>query len=85
MLPTNVSGAWAQLAPGYQAQTGYDSYVNFWGTIRSVSVGSVTQKGANRAVVALTYTLRNGSTTSENRWIEVVGDSAKLQIAGSGT
>ncbi|MGK8522819.1 protein kinase domain-containing protein [Nocardia asteroides] len=85
MLPTNVSGAWSQLAPGYQAQTGYDSYVNFWGTIRSVSVGSVTQNGANRAVVALTYTLKNGTTTSENRWIEVVGDRAKLQIAASGT
>ncbi|MGW4713827.1 serine/threonine-protein kinase [Nocardia sp. NPDC004260] len=85
MLPTNVSGAWTQLAPGYQAKTGYDSYVNFWGTIRSVSVGSVTQNGANRAVVALTYTLKNGTTTSESRWIEVVGDSAKLQIAASGT
>ncbi|MEU6829553.1 protein kinase [Nocardia beijingensis] len=85
MLPGNVSGAWTQLAPGYQAQTGYDSYVNFWGTIRSVRVGSVTQNGANRAVVALTYTLKNGTTTSENRWIEVVGDSAKLQIAASGT
>ncbi|MBF6463579.1 serine/threonine protein kinase [Nocardia beijingensis] len=85
MLPTNVSGAWTQLAPGYQAQTGYDSYVKFWGTIRSVSVGSVTQNGGNRAVVALTYILKNGTTTSENRWIEVVGDSAKLQIAASGT
>ncbi|BDT99216.1 serine/threonine-protein kinase [Nocardia sputorum] len=85
MLPTNVSGAWTQLAPGYQAQTGYDSYVKFWGTIRAVSVGSVTQNGGNRAVVALTYTLKNGTTTSENRWIEVVGDSAKLQIAASGT
>ncbi|WP_067475801.1 serine/threonine-protein kinase [Nocardia amamiensis] len=85
MLPGNVSGAWSQLSPGYQAQTGYDSYVNFWGTIRAVRVGSVTQSGANRAVVALTYTLKNGSTTSENRWIEVAGDSAKLQIAASGT
>ncbi|WP_454196584.1 protein kinase domain-containing protein [Nocardia sp. Marseille-Q1738] len=85
MLPGNVSGAWTQLSPGYQAQTGYDSYVNFWGTIRAVRVGSVTQNGANRAVVALTYTLKNGTTTSENRWIEVVGDSAKLQIAASGT
>ncbi|UAK30459.1 protein kinase [Nocardia asteroides] len=85
MLPANVSGAWTQLAPVYQARTGYDSYVNFWGTIRSVSVGPVTQNGANRAVVALTYTLKNGTTTSENRWIEVVGDNAKLQIAASGT
>ncbi|WP_330229976.1 protein kinase [Nocardia sp. NBC_00508] len=85
MLPGNVSGAWTQLSPGYQAQTGYDSYANFWGTIRSIRVGPVTQNGANRAVVALTYTLKNGTTTSENRWIEVAGDSAKLQIAASGT
>ncbi|WP_327118374.1 protein kinase [Nocardia sp. NBC_01730] len=85
MLPGNVSGAWSQLSPGYQAQTGQDSYVSFWGTIRSVSVGAVTPNGSNRAVVALTYTLKNGTTTSENRWIEVVGDSGRLQIAGSGT
>ncbi|MDO3648487.1 serine/threonine-protein kinase [Nocardia mangyaensis] len=85
MLPGNIGGAWAQLAPGYQAQTGgYGEYSSFWSTVRSVSVGSITPSGRNRAVVTLTYRLINGTVTSENRWIEVTGDAGGLRIAGSG-
>lgn len=85
MLPGNIGGAWAQLAPGYQAQTGgYAQYSSFWSTVRSVTVGSITPNGENRAVVSLTYHLANGTVTSENRWIQVSGTGASLQIAGSG-
>ncbi|WP_336088310.1 serine/threonine-protein kinase [Nocardia sp. SSK8] len=85
MLPGNIGGAWAQLAPGYQTQTGgYGEYSRFWSSVRAVTVGSITPSGQNRAVVALTYRLANGSVTSENRWIQVSGDGGNLQIAGSG-
>ncbi|MFJ2663105.1 serine/threonine-protein kinase [Nocardia fluminea] len=85
MLPGNIGGAWAQLAPGYQAQTGgFGQYSSFWSSVRSVTVGSITPSGPNRAVVTLTYQLTNGTVTSENRWIQVSGDAGNLQIAGSG-
>ncbi|MFD6396282.1 protein kinase [Nocardia sp. NPDC060249] len=85
MLPGNIGGAWAQLAPGYQAQTGgFGQYSSFWSSVRSVTVGSITPSGQNRAVVTLTYQLTNGTVTSENRWIQVSGDAGNLQIAGSG-
>ncbi|MGW4634131.1 serine/threonine-protein kinase [Nocardia sp. NPDC004415] len=85
MLPGNIGGAWAQLAPAYQAQTGgYGDYSSFWSTVRSVSVGSITPSGQNKAVVSLTYHLANGTVTSENRWIQVTGDAGHLQITGSG-
>ncbi|WP_280345605.1 serine/threonine-protein kinase [Nocardia neocaledoniensis] len=85
MLPGNIGGAWAQLAPGYQAQTGgFGQYSAFWSTVRSVTVGSITPSGENRAVVSLTYHLTNGSVTSENRWIQVIGTGGGLQIAASG-
>ncbi|MFC9659114.1 serine/threonine-protein kinase [Nocardia sp. NPDC127606] len=85
MLPGNIGGAWAQLAPGYQAQTGgFGQYSSFWSSVRSVTVGSITPSGQNRAVVTLTYQLANGTVTSENRWIQVSGDAGNLQIAGSG-
>lgn len=85
MLPGNVSGAWSQLAPGYQAQTGgFGQYSSFWSTVRSVGVGAITPSGADRAVVSLTYRLTNGTVTSENRWIQVAGSGAGLQIVGSG-
>jgi eukaryotic-like serine/threonine-protein kinase len=86
MLPGNVGAAWTQLSPSYQAQTGgYDAYARFWSTIRSVSVGAITPNGENRAVVSLTYNLNNGSTSSENRWIQVASDNGRLLIAASGT
>ncbi|WP_405147105.1 protein kinase [Nocardia salmonicida] len=85
MLPGNIGGAWAQLAPGYQAQTGgFGQYSSFWSSVRSVTVGSITPSGPNRAVVTLTYQLANGTVTSENRWIQVAGDAGNLQITGSG-
>ncbi|MGW6727729.1 serine/threonine-protein kinase [Nocardia sp. NPDC055029] len=85
MLPGNIGGAWAQLAPGYQAQTGgFGQYSSFWSTVRSVTVGSITPNGENRAVVSLTYHLTNGTVSSENRWIQVSGTGNALQIAGSG-
>ncbi|MFC4373865.1 serine/threonine-protein kinase [Nocardia halotolerans] len=85
MLPGNTSAAWSRLAPHYQAQTGgYAEYASFWSTVRSVTVGSITVSGQNRAVVSLTYHLSNGSVSSENRWIQVTGDAGNLQIAGSG-
>lgn len=85
MLPGNIGGAWAQLAPGYQAQTGgYSAYSSFWSTVRSVTVGSITPNGESRAVVSLTYHLTNGTVSSENRWIQVSGTGNALQIAGSG-
>jgi hypothetical protein len=86
MLPGNVGAAWTQLSPSYQAQTGgSDAYARFWSTIRSVSVGAITPNGENRAVVSLTYNLNNGSTSSENRWIQVASDNGRLLIAASGT
>ncbi|MFC6012148.1 serine/threonine-protein kinase [Nocardia lasii] len=85
MLPGNIGAAWAQLSPGYQAQTGgFGQYSSFWSSVRSVSVGSITPSGQNRAVVVLTYQLANGTVTSENRWIQVSGEGGNLQIAGSG-
>ena len=84
-VPGNVQGAWSQLTSSYQAQTGgFGSYSQFWSTVRSVSVASITPNGENRAVVSLTYNLKNGSTSSENRWIQVASENGRLLIAASG-
>ncbi|NNH69403.1 serine/threonine protein kinase [Nocardia uniformis] len=85
MLPGNVSGAWSMLSPSYQATTGgFNTYAQFWGTIAAVRVGGVTPSGNNRATVALTYTLKNGSTSSENRWIQVESSNGRMLITASG-
>ncbi|PXX59232.1 serine/threonine protein kinase [Nocardia tenerifensis] len=88
MLPGNTSAAWSQLTPSYQAQAssnGYNGYASWWGTVRSVSVNSVTAQGENQAVVSLTYHMKNGETRSESRWIQVVSENGRMLISGSGT
>ncbi|MBF4997173.1 protein kinase [Nocardia sp. BSTN01] len=86
MLPGNTSGAWAELAPSYQSQTGgYAQYSNFWSTVSSVRVGGVTQSGPGRAVATLTYTLKNGTVTSESRWFTVDTATGRMLITASGT
>ncbi|MEV6135499.1 serine/threonine-protein kinase [Nocardia sp. NPDC051990] len=83
-LPGNVQGAWSQLSPGYQAQTGgYSAYAAFWSTIRSVRVNGTTPSGSDAATVALTYVKTDGTTTTENRWIQVGSDNGRLVIAAS--
>ncbi|WP_067562758.1 serine/threonine-protein kinase [Nocardia acidivorans] len=85
MLPGNVNGAWGMLSPSYQAQTGgFGSYSQFWGSISSVSVGGVTPAGENRAVVNLTYRMKNGQVNTESRWIQVDSTGGRMVIAASG-
>ncbi|TLF98217.1 serine/threonine protein kinase [Nocardia cyriacigeorgica] len=84
MLPGNAAAAWSQLSPAYQAQTGYSDYLNFWSGISAVTVHSVTPSGDTGATVSLTYTLKDGSTSTESRWIQVASDNGRLLIANSG-
>ena len=63
----NRDSTWNQLSPRMQGTAGgRSSYDGFWRTIRSVSVNRVqADAAANRAVVSLTFTKTNGSTTTE--------------------
>ncbi|WP_280467895.1 serine/threonine-protein kinase [Nocardia cyriacigeorgica] len=84
MLPGNAAGAWYQLAPAYQVQTGYSDYIQFWSGISALTVHSVTPNGDTGATVSMTYTLKDGSTSTENRWIQVAAENGRLLIANSG-
>ncbi|MEV6276894.1 serine/threonine-protein kinase [Nocardia sp. NPDC051832] len=85
MLPGNVDGAWAQLAPAYQAQTGgYAAYSSWWRTIRSVSVSNVTPSG-DGATATINYVKANGQRDSETRWFRVSSDGGRLLITASST
>ncbi|MBU3062017.1 serine/threonine protein kinase [Nocardia sp. NEAU-G5] len=85
-LPGNTNGAWSMLSPGYQAQTGsYDQYTSFWNGISSVGISNVKQDSPGHATATVTYTLKNGSTTSETRWFTVDSSAGRMQISGSGT
>lgn len=82
-LPDNPQGAWSMLAKDYQRQTGMNSYRDFWGSVRSVSVDSVSPRSDDSVTARLTYVMRNGSSQSENRWLSVELDRGELLISDS--
>lgn len=85
LLPGDISAAWSHLSPSYQAVTGgYDQYAQFWSDIGAITVNQVTPQGADVAVANLTYTLTDGSHTSENRWVRVGDNGRRLVIDDSG-
>ncbi|MBO0856801.1 MAG: serine/threonine protein kinase, partial [Nocardia sp.] len=86
MLPRDTSGAWSELSPSYQSQTGgYAEYVNFWSSVSAVQVSGVSATGPNRATATLTYTKSDGTVTSESRWFTVDSADGRMVITGSGT
>ncbi|MGW0249660.1 serine/threonine-protein kinase [Nocardia goodfellowii] len=85
MLPGNIDGAWSQLSPAYQAQTGgYNAYSSWWRTIRSVSVSNVTPSG-DGATATINYVKANGQRDSETRWFRVSSEGGRLLITASST
>ncbi|MET0901510.1 MAG: serine/threonine-protein kinase [Mycobacterium sp.] len=84
-LPDNTQDAWKMLSPEYQAKTGgMRQYRDFWQSVRSVTVESVSPRDATSVSARLTYVLRNGSTDSEQRWFEITTEDGNPVIADSG-
>jgi serine/threonine-protein kinase len=84
-LPDDTGSAWKMLSDSYQEQTGgRREYQSFWSSIRSVSVDSVSPRDDTSVSAQLTYVLRNGSTSSEQRWFQIEDIDGTPVIADSG-
>ncbi|MGK2880528.1 MAG: serine/threonine-protein kinase [Mycobacterium sp.] len=81
-LPGNPGAAWSMLTPEYQEQTGQVSYLDFWGSVDSVTVQSVSPRSDTSVVARLTYVI-NGRSQSENRWLSAELVDGELMISGS--
>lgn len=82
-LPADPDAAWTKLDTNYQQRNGRDDYLNFWSTIQSVSVLSVSPRDATSVVATIRYVLRNGGIDTENRWLSVVPRNGQLLIYDS--
>jgi serine/threonine protein kinase len=69
-LPANPTNAWAKLDGHCQQQTGQQEFFDFWATIQSVAVVSISPRDATSVVARLDYVRRNGQTDSEDRWLK---------------
>lgn len=70
-LPAHPTDAWAKLDAHYQSQTGQREFVDFWATIQSVTVLSLSPRDANSVVAELKYVRRNGTSNTEKRWLKM--------------
>lgn len=54
-----------------QNQTGQSDFNGFWATIQSVTVVSISPRDASSVVAELKYVRRDGTSSTENRWLKV--------------
>jgi serine/threonine protein kinase len=80
LLPGTVSAAWQRMTPNAQQMGGGEqSYQSFWGEVASVAVTSATAQGASVAT-GLTFSMKDGRTSSENYVVTLTGQSGQLMI-----
>ena len=82
-LPADAAAAWNRLDTNYQQRNGRADYLDFWSTIQTVSVLSVTPRDANSVVATIRYVLKDGRVDTENRWLSVVPRNGELLIYDS--
>ena len=70
-LPAHPTYAWAKLDAHCQNQTGQRQFLDFWASIQSVTLVSVSPRDATSVVAQLKYVRRNGTSDSENRWLKM--------------
>ncbi|GAB4664127.1 serine/threonine-protein kinase PknH/PknJ [Mycobacterium intracellulare] len=82
-LPAHPTDAWAKLDSQYQNQTGQREFVDFWATIQSVTVLSVSPRDASSVVAKLKYVRPDGTSSTETRWLKVVLVNGVMLLDGS--
>ncbi|KAA1246649.1 serine/threonine protein kinase [Mycobacterium simiae] len=82
-LPSHPSQAWTKLDIGYQQRTGWSSYLDFWSTVRSVTVLSVAPRDATSVTAHLRYLGADGHVQTEERWFRIVSVAGTLLIGDS--
>ncbi|TXH15444.1 MAG: serine/threonine protein kinase [Mycobacterium sp.] len=83
-LPAQPDAAWAKLDDHCKAQTGYAQFTDFWATIESVTVISISPRDATSVVARLKYVRRDGTSDTEDRWLKMssVGGTILLNESG---
>ena len=70
-LPAHPNDAWTKLDTHCQNQTGLRQYLDFWATIQSVTLVSVSPRDATTVIARLTYVRRDGQSDTEDRWFKM--------------
>ncbi|GGF99549.1 hypothetical protein GCM10007304_11750 [Rhodococcoides trifolii] len=82
-LPGSTEQAWATFDQRYANKTGKANFEQFWSTIRSVEVLSVTPRDASTVVARLRYVTKGGRVDTENRSLTLVDVQGRLLVDDS--
>ena len=83
-LPSHPMNAWAKLDAHSQNQTGQREFLDFWATIESVTLISVSPRDATSVVARLAYVRRNGHSDTEDRWLKMAQVDSVMLLDESG-
>ena len=82
-LPAHPYDAWAKLSPRHD-QTPQPEFVEFWATIQSVTLISISPRDATSVVARLRYVRNDGGSDTEDRWLKIVLVQGAMRLDGSG-
>ncbi|OBG38129.1 hypothetical protein A5673_15620 [Mycobacterium sp. E3198] len=83
-LPARPTDAWAKLDTHCQTQTGQREFLDFWASIQSVTLLSVSPRDTTSVVAKLKYVRRDGASDTEDRWLKMVSVNGVLLLDESG-
>jgi PknH-like extracellular domain len=83
-LPARPQDAWVRLDKASQTQTGQSQFFDFWATIGSVELISVSPRDATSVVARLKYVRHNGTSDTEDRWLKMALENGVVLLDGSG-
>jgi serine/threonine protein kinase len=83
-LPARPTEAWKKVDTQWQNQTGYQDFLDFWATIDSVTVVSVSPRDATSVIARVRYVPRTGQPSTEDRWLKMTLVDDKMLLDGSG-
>ncbi|MCD2187147.1 serine/threonine-protein kinase [Actinomycetospora soli] len=85
LIPTDLAQGWQRLTPSYQRNTagGFAGYAGFWGDIGRVTVRGLSAAPGDSVDATVTYTARDGRTSTERTLFRMVQQDGGWKIDGS--
>jgi serine/threonine protein kinase len=83
-LPSHPDDAWAKIDTVGKNETGYEKFSEFWRTIQSVTVVSVSPRDATSVIARLRYVRRTGQSDTEDRWLRMALVNGVIMLEESG-
>jgi serine/threonine-protein kinase len=83
-LPADPTNAWKKVDTQWQNKTGRQDFLDFWATIQSVTLVSVSPRDATSVIARVRYVPRVGEPSTEDRWLKMTPADGQLLLDESG-